>query len=305
MYRNTALSILIGVLFSSCGTPNLKPDPVQPTNYPTAEFTACGERWVGLGACAIRKGERFDSIDLAIQGYAQGTMQVVSEACAIDDVFRYSSNQSVKYSLDGNVDHSCLLSIIVLPEFPSEDKAGVPIRSFKGQLWVRVIEQSDTVKLFETKIPQGLDANIELGSESAHLVFRGCGVEYDADKPAINGKLVIKLSDLFADLKQIRSCVLSGRMDIGSESTYLTWMVWSYDEKYIPLSTPSTVQSKKKISVIADEAVSVLWLDDDFRYSRETEFDFDPTKPHILRALTIGGRSVVGEFKDGVFIWKK
>lgn len=305
----TLLLVLGGA--GACNGPVLRRDPVLPSNYPTAEFYACGAHWHGLGTCLVERGRPIDSIDLSIQGYAQGAMRVVSESCGLDDTFRYSSSQRVNYSIPGLAQKSCLLTIVVLPEFSGEETAGVPIRSFKGSLWVRVTDPDEQVAVYRSALQVNSDTKISINAPAelttAHAIFRGCDTQFEQDVPVVDGKLSIALSQIFSDLSEIRRCVLAGRIDLPTNSFYVSWMVWTYGEKYSPLSIPFVSLSSKSLRVTADKNVTVIWLDNDFRYSNDTSFKFDQSKPHTLRVLTTGGRSVIGDWivDEKRFDWKQ
>lgn len=305
-----ALGALLAVFFASCGGPTLRPDPILPANYPTAEFTAGGRRWHGLGVVLIPRGKPLDTVGFSVQGYVDGTIRLVSEKCAIDELFRYAGSVDTPYSLPGRADQSCLLSIVTLPEYPGEKDAGVPIRSFKGALWIRVVDDGEEVRAFQSKVSELTDASIDLalpGAARVHAIFRGCGTKFESDLPVSGDQLTLKLSQLFPDLKPTSNqCVLSGRVDIDHDhSFYVTWMVWTYGKDYVPLSVPSVAYKDGKLKVSADQNATVIWLDNDLRYNISETFKFDPSKPHLLRVLTTGGRSVIGSWNGKEWSWSR
>lgn len=309
---------MLSIWTAACGGPTIRPDPVLPANYPTAEFSACGTRWHGLGECLIKKGQPLDSLDLSITGYAQGSILVTSEKCDIYDLFRYSAWGDVVYPLGGSASESCLLTFVVLPEYPGEAKAGVPIRSFRGSLWVRVAEDDTEVQMFATKLREGQDATIAVktpramlqefrhGDNAVSVKFWGCGTTFSERLPVVDGQVTVAFSKLFPDLKPTSTrCVLSGRID-ESPRIYITWMVWQFGEKYVPLSEPAVSFSDDTLIVDADPDASVIMLDTNVKYNTKVKFKkFDRKLPHMLRVLTTGGRSVVGEWDGKEFQWKK
>jgi len=60
------------------------------------------------------------------------------------------------------------------------------------------------------------------------------------------------------------------------------------------LSTPSVHVGKKKITVTASESVSIISLDNEYKIKQKAKFKFKHDQSHILRLLTVKGRSVLG-----------
>lgn len=303
---------LIAVIFSfavltACGSGNVRPDICDGTNpngcpaasqanYPTAEFVACGKAWHGLGTCFLKRGELLDSVGLAIQGYNRGTIRFVSQDCFIDETLRYENNQRVRIGLSGVSNQSCLLSFVVTPEFDPGQTEGVIIRSFKGHLWLAVREKEDVSVEFISKTPEGGDAEIRIpvGSPGLHrVVFRGCDVGFDEAVEAIDGTISIRLQQVIPSIG-LKRCILQGGVEDSDRNKFITWMVWGYDKNFVPLPIPVIEIYKNRISIIGDPNVSVISLDEEWKLKNIARFKFDPMTPHVVRLLTVGGRSVFG-----------
>ena len=289
-------ALLFCLLLAGCAG-KLKPDSVpgaMASHYPTAEFTACGTRFVGLGICPAYQGGV-----LEVQGYYKGTIQIDSERCNIHIKTRYENSQSVKVALANT---SCVVDFVVSPEYPNDAKSGIVIESLKGRLYWKSLPQGAAYFSQSTKVKEGLNASFSFpADEPVKLSFRGCGITYDEEKEPENGKITVMLRDIvFMDMPM--DCILEGAA-IGSKVTRLTWQVWSYDSAFTPLAVPSAEVKNKKLTVKAEGPVSVLSLDDQYVIDNQTTFKFDPSKPHVLRLITTGGRLLIGEW-SGSWTWK-
>lgn len=306
--RGSLIAIVFSfVVFTACGSGSVRPDICDGTNpngcpaasqanYPTAEFVACGKAWHGLGTCFVKRGELLDSVGLEIQGYSRGTVRLVSQDCFIDETLRYENSQRVRMGLSGIADQSCLLSFVITPEFDPNQAEGVIIRSFKGHLWVGVREQEDVSIEFISKIPEGGDAEIRVpvGTPGLHrVVFRGCDIGFDKCIESKDGMIGIHLSEI-GPKPGMKRCILQGGIEDGGQNKFITWMIWGYDKKFVPLPIPVVEFDKNKINIIGDPNVSVVSLDEEWRLKNIARFKFDPMTPHIVRLLTVGGRSVFG-----------
>lgn len=298
--------LAVATLLSACAG-QLKPDPVPgalDSGYPTAELLACGKRAVGLAICTIEQGKPLESLNIRVQGYYKGTVQIDSEACEIHTAYRYDNSQVVKAPLSGPATEECAIDFVVSPEYPKESNSGLVIESLKGRVWIRVIPAGAKHFGQNTKIKQGINAYLNIPYQSAtpvRVVFRGCNTKFDKQMAPVNGVIRIALHDL-RNMFQVESCIFEGTV-LGATTLRVTWQVWSYAKEFTPLGIPEVKVSGGKLSVKADKAVSIIALDDKYEVSNETEFDFDASKSHILRMATVGGRIVIGEW-SGSWTWK-
>ena len=315
-----SLVVLIVGLFTvmGCGSGKIRPDVCDGTsqtgcpaasqaNYPTAEFYACGKAFHGLGVCFVERGELLDTVAISIQGYNSGTIRIVSQDCFLDDDLRYEGNQRVRIGLPGVARESCLLSFVISPEHDSEETSGIVIRSFKGHLWISVKDKDDQTFGFTSKVAEDGDAEVAIpvASPGAHrIAFRGCGVSFDQSVDADGGFVRVTLKQLLPHLL-IQRCVLQGGVEDASGPVFVSWMVWGYDKRFIPLPRPAISFDGDKLKVSADRNVSVISLDSGYKLDTSAEFKFDKTKFHTLRLLTVGGRSVLGfwSVQQGAFTW--
>jgi hypothetical protein len=281
--------------------------PSTQANYHSAEFSACGKRFHGIGICPVLTEQDLDNVGFAIQGYYQGTIRV-STNCRLDnplpDSVRYLSNNLVPYYLAGKASQSCLISFVVSPEFPEEDSSGLVIHSFVGHLWIRVLNAGQSFMGFADKVAAGKNPTQiavipDVGDASqVQVAFESslCGVQPNpVNLPVENGILNIPLNK-FIDEVGVKTCVLNGVAFLPSGPLRISWFIDGYDTKFLPLPIPAIVQKDSKIEISGDENVSVIALDSDFKIDREAIFDFDPARFHVLRLLTIHGRSVIGEY---------
>lgn len=304
--------VILSFVLSGCAG-HIRPDPVMPAiqaNYPTAEFSACEKHWNGLGICSLEKGARLDSLNVEIQGYYQGTIRVYSAACQIDDVFRYRDNQRVRYTIPGAADTNCLIGFTVSPEYPDESESGVVIHSFRGYIWIGVDAAENIHQNFTSKYVEDGDAEIAVVVPEAgayEVAFRGCGMDFGPTMvDSVNGVVRLSLKQLGAD-DGIQKCVAQGGIRKDGFLNYVSWMIFSYDKKFVPLATPSVVLTSKKFDISADSVVAVVALDDEYVIGNHGKFRADRSQSHVVRVLTTGGRSLYGVWKPeiGGFEWMR
>jgi len=81
-------------------------------------------------------------------------------------------------------------------------------------------------------------------------------------------------------------------------------LVAKYNAEFTQLPIPVVKINGDKIEIIADDAVSIVSLDNEYEIDYEAKFDFDRTKPHVIRLLTVKGRSVIGLIEAGGQQWE-
>lgn len=275
--------------------------PSIDANFPTAEFSACGKLWRGLGICVLERGADLASVELEIKGYFDGAVKIDSTDCNLDELVRYSKHQSVRPRLIGPAAESCLISFVVSPEFPNEASQGIKVNSLVGHLWLTVELPGETWGSYLSKVRAGKESSIrvELGEkqgESAHAIFFGCDSTYETDLVVdAYGAIDLKATQILGRAIAKESCILEGGIIIGKNQYMLTWMIWGYDEHFLDLPDPLVTLSNGKLTLKGDQNVSALSLDDSWSICNEhTIKKFDPAKPHIARALTVNGRSALG-----------
>lgn len=299
-----------------CGK-NLRPDEVIPATqakYPSAEFSACGRMWNGLGECSVNEGRDLNSIDLKIQGYYKGTVKF-STTCDLDSdlplSLRYGGNQEVPFFLPGLAEETCGISFVISPEYPNEEDQKLVINSFKGHLLVKV-KKSDQIWIgHHTKVKAGsgpvevFGIPLQTADKKVDVSFRSkrCEVNKDLELDVIKGSVIVPLSELIPEVK-VRTCVVSGAVFTSEGPVRVSWIIAGYDPKFIPLPIPEIKFEKKKIEILADDNVSVISVDNQYDIDRKTSLSFDQSKKHVVRTLTVGGRLALGIWVPGKgFTW--
>lgn len=294
------LLLVLLVLGSGCGK-TLRPDPAPPayeSNYPTAEFHAGGRRWVGLGEVQLEPNRPYNEVDLKIQGYGDGVIVVDSSSCSVQLSFSYKDNELVRIPLLGFGQEDCLIDFLVQPRYPSEWSNGVEVHAFKGRLRVRVL--SEPWLGFHTVLQEGADGFILIAeTEPVFAIFRGCGSQYERDLVPQDGHVKIWVSELGMRTFTER-CTLEGKVG----DTWVSWQVWFHKPEFAKLPAPSIQMSEDQIKIKADPAVSIVSLDQKYSISSSAKFDFNPSQPHILRILTVKGRSWIAEWIPSRRVWQ-
>jgi hypothetical protein len=306
------LSIFALILLASCGG-QLVADPASSafeSNYPTAEFTACGETHHGLGVCLIKNGEPLNKIQLKIQGYFEGSIKVTSPDCDITSpqTQRYSNSGKVEIKFDGEMVSSCIVEFVVLPEYPDEEDDRIETFNLKGILYIK--EDKGTTITDSLKVKQGFDKTLNLniggGDGQARLAFFGCDSSRNIIADVRAGRISIKLSQITSSQNQ-RSCVINGGIRFNSKRIRVTYLVSFYSDLFNPLSTCSLDTSKRKVKVLCPPEVSVVSINDKFKVNRKGTFKYKRKRYNIFRAITVKGRSVLAVWKpnEGSWLWKQ
>lgn len=300
----------LALLTYGCGGAGLRPDPnpyALASNVPTAELVACGSRVMGLKTCAIERGRPLSDVQIDVQGYNQGGVLATSEKCEVEFPVRYTGHAQVRVPLTGIARESCIVAVTITPEFPSERDSALVIGALKGFVWVRVTDPGEAWRGFETKIAAGVDTSIEVPAfdgQPNHIMVRGCGAKIDRDGMPEQGVMRVKLSEM--PDPGVKGCVYEGAVISKGQALLFSWVVWRHTKDYVPAATPAVLIEGKRLSIAGDPSVSVLSLDGVYRLTSGRTFNFDPARAHVVRALTIGGRNVVGEYDPkGGFRWMR
>lgn len=314
---------LIQILFiltaaAGCGTlSKLREDPVIPAavaNYPTLEFRACGQVFHGQGVCYLQKGQAFDSVELRVQGYYQGTGRVVSQACKLDYTFTYKDSELVRINLpNSEPEKNCAVNITLSPEYPKEWRSGIEVHSLIGVLGVRLQSGQETWVGETRRLTGNWKSNLALrvgpANKSARVVMRGCGVAYDRVLQAENDTLYVPLEQAVKRAERA-SCVLEGvALAFGGDFTF-TVIVTQYatelplDPKWKgfgfgPLAIPVAEMRSSSIKLTGSDQVSIVSVDDDHKVASKGSFNFDKREFHIIRLITVKGRTVLGVWEPG------
>jgi hypothetical protein len=308
----TTWAAAICLILTGCGG-SLRPDPnpyALKSNVPTAEIVACGGRAVGLKTCAIERGRDLAELDIRVQGYGSGTVLATSDSCQLEYPTRYTGNAEVSVPLAGPAAESCVIAITVTPEYPGERKSSLEIGALKAFVRVRVTDHGASWFGQSDKVPEGGDLALAVpGKPGDHIMVRGCDAKLDRE---LSQDAALRLSDL--PYPGMKGCAYEGAVDHKDGTrTLFTWLVWRHAKAYVPAPNPeaklgtydSTRGSGFSISLEADPSVSVLSFDASYKLKNSRAVRYDPAKPHVIRALTVGGRNVVGEFENGVIRWMR
>lgn len=296
------LLLCILLLSPSCVTA-LRPDPSPPAvdaNFPTAEFWAQDRLFHGLGEVSLTRGQPLSAAALKVQGYYKGVIRVDSDGCKIAQSWNYVKHELKTVELHGVAETSCLVDIIVMPTYPGEDGGGERVFEYKGQLFIKVLDDNKDWYGAHTAVKAGNDAGlaIPMGAEVGpnRVVFRGCDINFDRFYPVEKGVINVKLSELGKSVAQ-RRCVVEGFVQLGNGNVKrVSWHVWTYGIEFAPLPLPSIEVDGDHIVVSSDPPVSAISMDDEYQPGPEAKFRFDDKITHVLRLLTTKGRSTVCQY---------
>lgn len=295
------------VLLLGCDA--LRPDSAPPafeSNYPTAEFRTAGELHHGSAEVVLYRGQPYDEVDLAIQGYFEGTIRIDSDRCDLGQSYTYTDSELFRVEIKGLAEESCLIDFSIQPKLPDEETSGQVIHEFKGRLLIKVLEMDQPWWGLSSKIKVGLNKRIRIpfvGEGKAKVAFRGCGSEFQKELPIKENMIKVSAEDVVGKIIQ-RTCFLEGVIIQEETIKRISWTIWGYAQDFPPLPVPVI----KKISFgrtefITDEAVAIISLDRSHKTINRGKFRFNPRNPHIFRALTAKGRSLVCEWSVENKVW--
>ncbi len=311
-------AIALLFLFASMGCSHIRPDPVLPPSieaqYPSLEIQACGQLpdELGMVLCPVVKGEPLSRLNFRVMGYYKGTIKVASKECEIDESISYEGTGLVQIPLRGTAEKSCVASVTVSPQFPREEKSGIKIHSLRGHLVVRVLPAGQQWVGFARKVTGDFSSGLRMWvgpQESVLVLVAGCGQSvYNEVHQVVDGFLDLNLSSLVPKVMPIQVCVLEGAVvSQDYQDLLFSVAVANYDPRYTSLPIPSTRVEKGKLYVNADNAVSAIALNEEYRLNNKGSFKFDPQVTNYLRLLTVAGRALLGVWlpEQQVWQWKK
>lgn len=271
--------------------------PTLEANYPTAEFSVGDQVFHGLGEVSLVKGDALSGLQFKVQGYFDGAIRVDSSRCDVHISQRYKNSESVIIPLIGPAAETCLFDITVSPTFPNQSSFFGKVYELKGELLVKVLEYGEIWYGFSGKVRRDGEARIfipvQTEDQSAQVVFRGCGVSYDQTIDIFDKTVDMSTIDLMPDVKKER-CVLEGFVRYEEiRIKKVTWRLWGFDPDFSPLSEPVIVEKDDKLFVEGDPTVAAISLDNEYLLGPEADFNFDNKKDHILRLITVKGRSIL------------
>lgn len=297
--------LLLGLLLSGCGK-NLRPDRFPPatlSNYPSAEFYACGERWVGLGYCELQAGDSVSSLEFSIQGLYKGRIRIFSEALPADVIFSYDGSKKIPVDLRGRPTQPIVLGMAISPSFPAGNDKAVEVYGAFAFLLINVVQPEETSNFYKSLQPAGIDQTIRVpvtGASDLGVFSQECGVEQEFIVNA--DPYPLKLSSLIG-IEDQGSCIFY----IGTELSQMSvWMSWRYASDFKPLAIPSLEVKGKKLHVEAETGVTLIAKDTAYVVNNKGKFDWSSNKPSVLRLFTVKGRTLVGEYQPGEgWTWKR
>jgi hypothetical protein len=309
----TLLAFSLLLFVNGCANLHTDPSPsALDSGYPTAEFTACGKLWHGMGGCALPAGEDPNkTVNLSVQGYYEGTIVANGEGCGVDLSQSYTGNASVTVPI-GAVTKDCIIAFTVTPTYPQHTV--IPVSGFRGYLLITNQAADVTNWVFSDFYVTGnwqRNWAINVGPATpVSAQAAGCGVDWSETELPVDstGILQLPLQEMAQPNTDTAPCVADGFVVSPTfKNTYFDAFVAKYDPSFSPLSLPTYTldPSNLQITVTADPVVGVVSVDSSWNEDNTGTFDFDPTKPHVLRILTSMGRSVLGIWNTstGAFSW--
>ena len=304
-----ALLLFLVSFLPNCAT--LRDDPNPPageSNFPTAEFWAGGSLHHGIARIQLEKGMPYDDIDLKVQGYFRGVIRVDSQRCGVAESVLYENNALVPIKIKGVAGPSCIYNIAVVPEYPGNPEDS-PLQTYEliGQLLVKVVAKETKLMGKAEVLMEGVDFHMYLPlppNKQSKIALKGCGVNYVKSIFPAAGSITLSFREMVGDTPPKR-CFIEGAAVSGDDVWRYSWVVWNYSSEHNPLTNPMIESTWYGLRVQGDPTVSVISLDDKYELGIEASFaGFDEDADHVLRVLTVKGRSVVCQWDKRRKTWQ-
>ncbi|MDZ4810781.1 MAG: hypothetical protein SGI96_21300 [Bacteroidota bacterium] len=266
-------------------TSNHNKDHTLPTfglNYPSVEFLACGERFVGVGICALKN---ISDLKLKILGLHKGSI-IVTSTCGYNFSVMYSKTEEINIPIEKlkTCWYSFMVQVLV---------DGVLVHPIDGHLWVTT---EDDGRTFVSKYQREYDQVIQFVADRPTIVtFIGCGIKYHKLRIPEDGN--ISVSTYEVNVKE-KKCILFGQFD--SEMVY--WLLWRHEKGTSTLPEPTVKRNMFSTSVYADGSVLMIAVDNEVKFGNSVTFWFK-SKWEYIRLFTTSGRVLVGKKTGDDIIW--
>ena len=302
---NSIFLMIVSAVLVSCSQLVDDPAPAaSESNYPTVEIHAGGMVFHGLGVVPIQYGNDYSTLNISVQGYYEGTIKVDSKDCDVHETRSYVDNELVRVPVFGPATRNCLFNFVLSPRYPKDESSGIKIHNFIGSLAVKVLDEDDKWSFRVLKATGNFKAvhSVEVNSDDeVELIMDKCGGPFHGFLNPSNKIVEIDLS--VAIDKDTKNCVLEGLLVQENDFWKFTVPVSIYDKSFVPLAKPKLELETKDLKITADDVVSIISLDDKYKVKNEGSFKFDPNTNHIIRILTVKGRSVIGFYNSVIKKW--
>jgi len=307
----------------SCQTVKLKPDPNPASiesDYLSVESSCNGNVAIGNNGCYVKIGS-LGSIDLKIRTIQSGMVTIHSEMCGIEWFKPYIKSQDLKIPLSEiikSAEKSCLLSVMVSPEYDDQEKSTVKVHGFKGEILLKSLSGILPAKIFSLSgdwdgiIPiqtrrsphDRLEFNpgIAMDLSDSKIGFYnviGCGKRFMGSYPDAKNT-----GTIFYEIDYSKSCIYHGTVipvDTKNDTVFSA-MVNVFDADYNRLEQPLIYEKNDKQILDFDKEVTFVELNDKtYNQSQLTIEDYDPEQAYTVRAYTVKGRYIKGVHDKGGF----
>lgn len=292
--------VLLMFVLSGCVTPITVDQAVDPinANYPSAELRVNGEPYFGMAITSILENESLDKLKLEVRGLFEGTIQINSKNCNISQTFTYKGDHFHPFSLTGNAERSCIISIAVYPKIKQFEDKLIPSPVFKGEIFVKVLKDKSNPWVgqssrIQEKDSDVLDIQTELDEDKVDVLISGCDSKSVFSQDIYGGRFVVNSRD-FMDSSTKKTCYVEGALVFEKSVRSFSWVFHIYDQFFAPLPLPSiTNVSPGEDIFLFDESVSILFFDEEAFFTNQYQFKFDESKPHTVRGISSKGRIAI------------
>lgn len=274
-----------------CSTQKLRTDnspAALDSNYYSAEIDIENKKYFGL---AIGKAPTSGPFEFSVTGYYTGIIRVESDECNYTESKKYVNYSTEKFSLDMGKHKRCLISISVFPEFTT----GVAGKQYwygtKGLVMVYADKRPLIANMYRGHGFGEFNFKFTTYFDVTRFFIKGCGIKFD--QTYFKGRN-IEFFHVNAD-ENNKICIMEGFLKSKKSDDTVLFLNNFYDESYIRLPIPKFDIEYRKLTVHADQSVSVMNFKGETILSNEGTFVHDTSVKGYLRMMTVKGRIMMCE----------
>ncbi len=311
------------IMAVGCQTTQLRHDPNNSSiesDYQSIE-TICNDHLnVGNNGC-YTADDKTESITLKVRTVQDGVLTVVSEICKINWNYDYDDSEWVTVPLvdliGEDLKQSCLLSIMLNPEYDDQEESIVKVYGFYGEVLIKPTHGEKTARMFglaedwdgiipiqsrrepHERMEMSPDVALDFGdSEMGFYSLIGCGKSIMGGYPT-SGVLLDKLD-------YTKSCIYHGvivPLDQNNDMVFSV-MLNIFDTDYEILQEPVIIPIGKRLVLDFDPEVTFVELNDrTYNQYQIGIIRYRPEERYEVRAYTVKGRYLLGVHEDGFWRW--
>lgn len=307
--------ILLFLLLSGCGT--LRDDASQPVldaGFPSAEIYVTSPKGRttlknGLAMIGVRPGDSLADLNVSVQAYFQGRIQIDSNSCDLHITREYVDSERIRIPFHGIARENCFVRFVIAPRLPRQENGTVQVYPYFGVVAIRVLDAPPLDRFeSEAKVTSSLDQAVDIkvadAASPVQVFATGCGVTKTVDLVLdSSGILSFSLRSMIENRKQ--TCVLTGIVIHPEiQDLYFDILVSQYDSEFLPLPVPVLTLENGRVCYSGSPEAAITAIDERHSFKKSGCLRFDPLRPNTLRQISVKGRTAMAQWTPEDKVWK-